>query len=217
VNAPLYEVGAFGPGTALWVALGLGLVFGWFLERGGMGNANVLAGQFYLTDLSVLKVMFSAIVTALLGLYWLSRIGWLDMPLVFLPPTYVVPQLLGGVVFGVGFVMGGLCPGTSCVSASTGKTDGLMVVVGMLFGVVLFNEAYPLLEGVYRSTPMGQVTIPELLGLPFGVVALAVVVMAIGAFVAAEKIEAVRNAGRAPGGRRPAAGAGGRAETAAGS
>ncbi len=189
MNAPLYEVGLFGDTTALLFALGLGIVFGWFLERGGMGNANKLAAQFYLTDLTVFKVMFSAIVTTLLGLYWLSKIGWLDLPLVFLPPTYVVPQLLGGLVFGVGFVMGGLCPGTSCVSASTGRTDGLAVVGGMLFGVFVFNEMFPLLEGVYRATPMGPVTIPELIGAPFGAVVFVVVMIAIAAFVGAEKLE----------------------------
>ena len=190
MNAPLYEVGLFGETAALLFAVGLGIAFGWFLERGGMGNANKLAGQFYFTDLAVFKVMFSAIVTTLLGVYWLSRIGWLDLPLVFLPPTYVLPQLVGGVVFGVGFVMGGLCPGTSCVSASTGKTDGLMVVGGMLAGVFLFNELFPLLEGLYRATPMGPITIPELIGAPFGAVVFAVVAVAIAGFVGAEKLEA---------------------------
>ncbi len=190
MNAPLYEIGAFGDTGALLFALGLGLVFGWFLERGGLGNATKLAGQFYLTDLTVFKVMFSAIVTTLLGVYWLSKLGWLELPLVFLPPTYVLPQLLGGAVFGLGFVMGGLCPGTSCVAASTGKTDGLMVVAGMLFGVFAFNEAFPLLEGVYRATPMGSVTIPGVLGVPFGVVVFAVVAIALGAFRAAGWLEA---------------------------
>jgi len=190
VNAPLYEAGAFGETGALLFALGLGVVFGWFLERGGLGNANKLAGQFYLTDMTVFKVMFSAIVTTLLGVYWLSKLGWLDLPLVFLPPTYLVPQLLGGVVFGIGFVMGGLCPGTSCVSASTGKVDGLMVVLGMLCGVFAFNELFPLFEGVYRATPMGSVTIPELLGVPFGAVVFAIVASAIAGFRAAERIEA---------------------------
>ena len=190
MNAPLYETGLFGDTGALLFALGLGVVFGWFLERGGLGNARVLAGQFYLTDMTVFKVMFSAIVTTLLGVYWLSKLGWLDLPLVFLPPTFLVPQLLGGVVFGIGFVMGGLCPGTSCVSASTGRVDGLMVVLGMLFGVFAFNELFPLFEGVYRSTPMGSVTIPEVLGIPFGVVVFAIVAIALAGFRGAEWIEA---------------------------
>ena len=192
MNAPLYELGMIGEGSSLLVALGIGLAFGWFLERGGMGNATKLAGQFYLTDFSVFKVMFSAIVTALLGVFWLSKLGWLDMPLVFLPRTYLVPQLLGGAVFGVGFVMGGLCPGTSCVAASTGKTDGLAVMGGMLLGVFIFNELFPLLEGVYRSTPMGPVTIPQLLDVPFGLVVFLVVVIALAGFRGAEWIEARR-------------------------
>lgn len=178
------------PEVQLLTAVVLGFLFGFSLERGGFGNARKLAAQFYLYDMTVFKVMFSAIVTALLGVYWLSKLGWLDLPLVFLPPTYLVPQLLGGVVFGVGFVMGGLCPGTSCVSASTGKLDGLMVVFGMLFGVFAFNELFPLLEGVYRATPMGPVTIPEALGAPFGVVVFAVVAFALAGFRGAEWIEA---------------------------
>lgn len=192
MNAPLYEAVGFGEAWSLGIALVLGIAFGFFLERGGMGNANVLAGQFYLTDLSVFKVMFSAIVTTLLGVFWLSKIGWLELPFVFLPPTFAVPQLLGGLVFGLGFVMGGLCPGTSCVSASTGKTDGWMVMLGMLFGVFVFNEIFPFVEGVYRSTPMGQVTIPELVGVPFGRVVLAVVAIALAGFRGAEWLEARR-------------------------
>jgi hypothetical protein len=76
--APLYEYGRFGDGASLAVAVLLGIAFGWFLERGGMGSARKLAGQFYLTDLSVLKLMFSAILTAMLGLFWLSWAGLLD-------------------------------------------------------------------------------------------------------------------------------------------
>ncbi len=192
MSAPLYEYGLFGESTSLLVALVIGIAFGWFLERGGMGSATKLAGQFYLTDMSVLKVLFSAVVTSMLGVFWLAELGWLDLPLVYLPPTYLLPQLAGGVVFGLGFVMGGLCPGTSCVSAATGRRDGLAVVGGMLFGVFLFNESFPWIEPFYRSTPMGQITIPEILGVPFGWVVFAVVLAALAAFRASEWIEARR-------------------------
>ena len=197
MNAPYYELGFLSENGGLVVALVIGLAFGFFLERGGMGNARKLAGQFYLTDLTVFKMMFSAIVTAMLGLFWLSRLGVLDLSMVYLPPTYVLPQLLGGLVFGVGFVMGGLCPGTSCVAASSGRLDGLVLVAGMLFGVFLFNEIYPLVAGVYSATPMGQVTIPELLGLSHGIVLFAVVVLALIGFVFAERIEARVSGGSA--------------------
>jgi len=192
VSAPFYEHGLFGESTSLLVALAIGVAFGWFLERGGMGSATKLAGQFYLTDMAVLKVLFSAVVTTMLGVFWLSELGWLDLPLVYLPSTYLLPQLVGGLVFGLGFVMGGLCPGTSCVSAATGRRDGLAVVGGMLFGVFLFNEVFSLIEPFYRSTPMGQITIPELLGVPFSWVVFGIVLAALAAFRGSEWIESRR-------------------------
>ena len=100
--APFYELGRFGEGTSLVIAVLLGIAFGWFLERGGMGSATKLAGQFYFTDLSVLKLMFSAILTAMLGLFWLSWAGLLDLSRVYVPETFIAPQLLGGLVFGAG-------------------------------------------------------------------------------------------------------------------
>ncbi len=190
MSAPFYEFGLFGQEASLLVALAIGVAFGFFLERGGLGNARKLAGQFYLTDLAVLKVMFSAIVTAMLGLFWLSQLGLVDLSRVYLLPTYVAPHSIGGVVFGVGFVMGGLCPGTSCVAASSGRLDGVVLLGGMLFGILLFNEAFPLVRGLYYSTDLGQVTIAQLVGLPYGVLVFAVVVVALGSFVVAERIEA---------------------------
>ena len=174
---------------SLAVAVAIGIVFGWFLERGGLGNARKLAGQFYLTDMTVLKVMFSAIVTAMLGLFWLSWMGLLDLSRVYVPETFILPQALGGVVFGAGFVLAGLCPGTSCVSAATGRRDGIAVLVGMLAGVFLFAEVFPFLRSLYDSTPRGQLTVPQALGISHGAAVFAVVVMAIGAFVIAGWLE----------------------------
>ena len=189
MNAPLYEYGLIGDGPGLVVAVALGVGFGFFLEQGGLGNARKLAGQFYLTDLTVLKVMFSAIVTAMLGLFWLGRLGVLDLGRVFVLPTYWAPQLAGGLVFGVGFVMGGLCPGTSCVALSSGRWDGAAVLGGMLAGIVIFNEAYPALASFYESGALGQVTLDGVLHLPVGVTVLLVVLAALGSFVLAERIE----------------------------
>ena len=113
MNAPFAETGALGPLAILLTAPLIGFAFGWFLERGGLGNARKLAGQFYLTDLTVFKVLFSALLTAMLGAYWLDRAGLLDLRLVYLPETFVLPQAIGGVLFGAGFLVGGLCPATS--------------------------------------------------------------------------------------------------------
>ena len=110
--------------SALIAAIVIGIAFGWTLERAGLGSARKLTGQFYFTDLTVFKVMFSAILVAMLGVFWLGRIGVLDLSRVYVPETFLLPQLVGGVVFGAGFVVAGLCPGTSCVAAATGRVDG---------------------------------------------------------------------------------------------
>ncbi len=189
MNAPFYEFGYIGEGASLLIALAIGFGFGWFLEQGGLGNARKLAGQFYLTDMTVLKVLFTAIVTCMLGLFWLGKLGLVDLGRIYLLPTYVLPHLVGGLVFGVGFVMGGLCPGTSCVAASSGSLDGLALIGGMMSGIFLFNEAFPLVEGFYGTTPMGQVTLHGLVGIPYQAMVPATVVLALGAFWAAERIE----------------------------
>lgn len=187
---PLIETEtASGGGAGLGVALVLGVAFGFALERAGLGSARKLAGQFYGRDLTVLKVMFSAIVTAALGVFWLSRLGLLDASRVYVPPTWLLPQAVGGAVFGAGLVAAGLCPGTACVAAATGRRDGLAVVGGMLLGVLLFAEAFPLLAAFYDSTPRGTLTFPALLHLSPALATAALVAMALGAFAAAERWE----------------------------
>ena len=177
----------------LLLALLIGIGFGWFLERGGLGNARKLAGQFYFTDMTVFKVMFSAIITAALGLFWLEYSGVVSLAGIYLPPTFALPMIVGGAVFGLGFVMGGLCPGTSCVAMSSGRFDGIAVVAGMLAGILVFNELFPILEPLYRSTPMGQITLPQLLGVSTGVMLFLLVAAGLAGFLAAERIEVAAN------------------------
>lgn len=97
-------------GTALVTAVGIGVAFGAALERAGLGSARKLVGQFYGADLTVFKAMFSAIVVAMLGAFWLGRLGVLDLARVDVPETWLVPQLVGGVVFGAGMATVGMCP-----------------------------------------------------------------------------------------------------------
>jgi uncharacterized membrane protein YedE/YeeE len=167
----------------------IGVAFGWTLERAGLGSARKLAGQFYLTDLTVFKVMFSAIVTAMLGAFWLSRLGMLDLSQVYIPETFLLPQLAGGLLFGAGFVVAGLCPGTSCVAAATGRGDGAMVMAGMFGGVLVTGLAFAPLRHFYESTARGSLTLPELLGVPIGVVVFSIVAMALIGFQVAERLE----------------------------
>jgi len=187
--APLSKLGAFGDEASLVVAFLVGIGFGFFLERAGFGSAKKLVSQFYLDDLAVFKVMFTAIVTAMLGVTYLAWAGVLDLSLVYLVPTYWVAQVTGGLLLGVGFVVGGYCPGTSIVSTATGKLDGLVFVLGFAAGTLGFAAAFPLLQGLYLAGDAGTKTLPQLTGLPFGVLAFAVVLVAVSGFAGATWIE----------------------------
>lgn len=189
MNLPLFKYGFFNDNVSLIIAVIIGIGFGFALERAGFGNSRILAAQFYFRDMRVFKVMFTAIVTAMLGVFYFAWIGWVDLSLIYITPTYILPQITGGLILGVGFVIGGYCPGTSLVSMSTGRIDGLMYVVGVFGGVFIFGEMFPLVESFYNSTPMGQITLPQLVNLPYGLLVFLVVLMAIGGFIGAEKVE----------------------------
>ena len=175
--------------SPLLLAVAIGIAFGWTLERAGLGSARKLSAQFDLTDLTVFKVMFSAIVTAMLGVFFLGALGLLDLSGVYLPGTWIVPQLAGGLLFGIGFAVAGLCPGTSCVSAATGRGDGLATMAGMFSGVLVTGLTFAAIEPLYVSTARGSLTLPQLLEVPYGVVVCAVVVIALAGFRGAEWLE----------------------------
>jgi uncharacterized membrane protein YedE/YeeE len=164
MKAPFFELGFISETVSLLVALVIGIAFGVVLEQSGMGSARKLTGQFYLRDMTVFKVMFTAIVTAMLGVFWLGWIGFVDVSRIYVPETFIAPQIVGGLVFGVGFAMAGLCPGTSCVSAATGRPDGIAVVAGMLAGVLGTGILFARLAPFYASTPRGAFTLPEAIG-----------------------------------------------------
>ena len=187
--APFYKYGFFGDEMSLILAFVLGTGFGFFLERAGFGSARKLAAQFYLYDMSVFKVMFTAIVTAMLGVTYLAWLGWLDLSLVYLVPTHLVPQIVGGLVLGVGFVVGGYCPGTSVASLATGRIDGFVYAFGIGAGTLVYAEVFPWIKGFVNSNDMGQVTLPEVFDLPWGLVVFAVVLIAVAGFSAATLVE----------------------------
>ncbi len=185
MSGPLYLTGAFGPGTSLWVALGVGILFGFVLERAGFGDARNLTNIFYFRDMRVLKVMFSAIGTALVGLIVLSWIGLFDYSMLVnysLLQTYLWPQLVGGVLFGLGFVIGGYCPGTSAVGIMSGKLDALIFMLGMIVGIWVFAAGFPVWGSFYKSSPLGRVTLWQVFGMSKELIAAAVVVMALASF-----------------------------------
>ncbi len=192
----------------------IGIAFGFVLERAGFGNAHKLVGQFYGREMAVLKVMFTAVVTAMLGVVILSAIPvtvdgemrtLLDLRSVQLNyPTYLWPMIVGGVILGAGFVTSGYCPGTSWVAAASGKLDGLAAVGGVVLGGMVYAEVERALAAFPNSGVLGAFTIPTWLHLPAPVVAAGVVAIAIAAFVGAEKIEKIMGGQAEASGRGPA-------------
>ncbi|MBU2611293.1 MAG: YeeE/YedE family protein [Chloroflexi bacterium] len=178
-----------------WTYLVFGLIgfgFGYVLEISGFGNSKKLAAQFYFKDLTVLKVMFTAIVTAMVLLFLSSALGILDFNLVYVPETHLWPGLLGGVIMGVGFIVGGFCPGTSLVSASTLKVDGIVFALGAVFGVWAFGETVDLYWNWWNTGGYyGRLTLMDVFHLPTGVVVLLVVFMALFMFWGGEKLERI--------------------------
>jgi uncharacterized protein len=180
--APIAKIFEWGPSATVLAAVLLGVGFGFFLEKAGFGNARTLAGQWYGYNFAVLRVMFPAIVVAMLGLFGLYYLGLVDLSLVFINETFLWPQLVGGLVFGFGFAIGQYCPGTAIVACSTGKLDALAYLGGFFAGLVLFFVSFPAVERFYNSGARGRVLLSDVIPLPAGVIALAVVIMALGAF-----------------------------------
>lgn len=176
----------------LLTAIVLGFLFGFSLERAGFGNARKLVGQFYLQDMTVFKVMFTGILVAMAGLYSLATFGLVDLSMIWINPTFVWAQVVGGFVLGAGFIMSGLCPGTSVVSAASGRWDGVVTFLGVFLGIALFAltvDWLPGLSALYTDGSLGIITLPDLLKVPAPLFALIVVVIAVVAFVGAEKVE----------------------------
>lgn len=189
MNAPLYEYGLFGEGTALIVAVVVGFFFGLFLERGGLGNPHKLTGVFYLRDFAVPKVMFTAILVASIGLYLLGDLRLLDITKIWIVPTYFWPQIAGGFLFGLGYLLAGYCPGTAVAGLGSGRIDALITMLGMIAGSLLFAAVYPALEIFYKSSGMGTATLPGILGINHWVVIAFVVLMAGAMFYVMERYE----------------------------
>jgi hypothetical protein len=193
MEAPLALSMNLSSGAEMAIGLVTGIGFGFALERGGFGRADNLAAIFYGRDFRVMRVMFTAILTAMLGLYLLDLIGVMPLGNIGLLPTFVLPQLVGGLLLGAGFVIGGYCPGTSFVGMASGKLDAVFFLGGLFGGTMFFTVAYDLFAALRSSTEMGRVLLHEYFGIPSGPMVVVVVLFALGAFAAVGKIEALVN------------------------
>lgn len=178
------------PGAYLVYGL-IGFAFGYVLEISGFAISNKLAAQFYFKEMTVLKVMFTAIVVAMVLIFAATGLGLLDYNLIWVNPTYLVPGIVGGLIMGVGFIIGGFCPGTSLVALSTLKLDGLFFALGGMFGIFLFGETVGYYDAFWHSTYMGRYTLPEMFNTSYGVVIVGVILMALFMFWGGEQLERI--------------------------
>ena len=184
--APFDLVALLGTAGSYLVYLAIGFAFGFILESSGFGDSRLLAAQFYFRELRVLKVMFTAIVVAMLLVFWSTALGWLDYDQLWVNPTYLWPGIVGGLIMGVGFIIGGYCPGTSLVSAVTLKVDGMFFLLGNVTGIIIFGETVEFINSFWNSGYLGVFTLPELLRLDTGVVVMLVTCMALAMFAGFE-------------------------------
>jgi len=192
MNFPLEAfttVSAANPWTYVVFAL-IGFAFGYTLETAGFGDSRKLAAQFYFKELTVLKVMFTAIAVAMTLLFGAVGLGLLDFSLVWVNPTYLGSGVVGGLIMGVGFIVGGFCPTTSLASASTGKIDGMLFMLGGFVGAFLFGETERYFDHWYNNAGYyGRLTLDQVLGVSPSALVLIVVLLALFLFWGGEHLE----------------------------
>ena len=186
---PLVTNGIISENLNLFLAFIVGIGFGFVLEQSGFSSSRKLAGIFYGYDTVVLKVFFTAAITAMLGLLFFSLFGWVDLSLVYVNPTYLTSAIIGGIIMGAGFIIGGYCPGTSFCGASIGKIDAFVFIGGLFLGVLIFGLGYKIWDGMYMAKFLGSPKISQSLGLCDGVFAFLLIIVALTMFRAAEWAE----------------------------
>jgi len=164
---PLFTSGFLDSNTNLMLALAIGIMFGFILERAGFATAAHIAPVFYFRNIMVAKVMVSAIVTAATLLFLGIIFGYIDYNNIFIPTTYVWAYLIGGIIFGIGMVMSGWCPGTAVTGIATGKIDAIIFALGLIAGMYFYfyiYDAYVAVRDLANGANLGRFTIAKLLG-----------------------------------------------------
>lgn len=186
---PLSSYFVFPEWLNMLTAFLIGTGFGFALEQGGFSSSRKLAGMFYGYDATVLKVFFTAAIVALIGSQLMSYLGLLNLSQVYVNEFYVTAAIVGGIIMGAGFIMGGFCPGTGLCAMSIGKIDAIVFVAGGLAGAFIFAETYPYIQEMANAGYKGPVRINESLGLSPGVFALLMILAAAAMFWVAEIAE----------------------------
>lgn len=149
------------PTPALLVqGLVFGFFFGFLLQKGGVAKYDVLVNALRLVDPTVFQVILAAVAVGLVGIHVLARMGLLEpQP----KPTRYAANIVGGVIFGVGFGLSGYCPGTGAAAVGQGNLDAIFVVFGLLAGSFLYAELKQYLAGLEKIGDRGTLILPTVL------------------------------------------------------
>ncbi len=172
------------PAKTLILGIVFGIMFGFLLQKGGVAKYHVLIGQLLLEDFTVLKIMMSAVVVGSLGIHFMHRAGLVEM---HIKPTRYAANIIGGLVFGVGFALAAYCPGTGAAAVGQGNYDAMAMMIGMFAGSYLFAEASGWIAR--RIDPIGdrgKITLYDVLPLNRTVVLLGTVAVISGVLVVVE-------------------------------
>jgi len=148
--------------SALFWGFLFGILFGFFLHKGGATKYDVILGQLLLTDFTVVKIMLSAVVTGMIGIYIMKAFGWVELH----PKSATLgSSVIGGLVFGIGFATLGYCPGTIAGAVGNGYLDASIGgIAGIIIGAGLYAVLFPRLQsGFMQKANIGDITLPRLL------------------------------------------------------
>jgi len=179
---PLTDIGVLNSNWELLIALILGIGFGFVLESAGFSSSRKLIGNFYGYDFVVWRVFFTAALTGMVGLMYFSYLDWIDLSLIFVNQTFLGSAIAGGLIMGLGFIIGGFCPGTSACAAAIGKIDAIVFLGGVFIGIFLFGVTFPLIEDFYNSGALGSIMVYDVLGISAGMFVFLLILFAVASF-----------------------------------
>ncbi|MFN3846732.1 MAG: YeeE/YedE thiosulfate transporter family protein [Paracoccaceae bacterium] len=181
-RAPLSPIALLGLGIVF------GFAFGFLLQKGGVGTYHILIGQLLFQDWTVAKIMLTAIVVGMIGIFTLHHFGKVAL---HTKPTKLASNSVGGLIFGAGFALAGYCPGTAAAAVGQGSWDALFAMVGLVAGSWMFAEmSATLKESIEKVGDLGKLTVFDVVPLPKWVTVLLAVVLLTGFLIILEVITA---------------------------
>ncbi|MFO8029181.1 MAG: YeeE/YedE thiosulfate transporter family protein [Cyclonatronaceae bacterium] len=186
---PLIPQGVISGDLNFFFAFIIGIAFGFLLEQAGFSNSRKLVGFFFGYDFAVLKVFLTAGITAAIGMFFFQYFGWIDINYVYVNPLFTWSAITGGAIMGLGFILGGFCPGTGFAAAAIGKVDALFFLTGMFAGVFLFGTFFNFFDPLYNGSALGRMFVYDSLGMSQGLFLFLFIILALAAFYITKRIE----------------------------